>query len=652
MSCADPEPEVLPPLGEVVVAVDTDAPVPELVSRLRVDFFDAAGVWFDSRDILRADARDWPASFSVHSDDEHADKTLILRLRGYQDGRLRRYEGERSSAEVFLEPHAAQTLTELCDNSPELRLGEPLTRRRGRESLTGYVPTTECQRTSVLGGAIAATLRVTRAGKYRIETTRSLPSGETAGDTMLIVRRKCAELATQIACNDEASNDLSDQNWDHLSRLDLELEPGSYSVLAVGPHHAPADVTLKADLASAWHDSVEPSLEPPPEMPRLFRDGVDVTPQQEPQPTVTIDRLVQLRIVPGKKQLARVTLRTQCTGTMARLSSAGSFAELQPSEAQTCLEHEAERRPLADEPLSPFHGLLEGSRVGRFGLNEPCEPESSSEARVCIPGGQFVLGVPTARSISGRFAIMHRFWMDRTEVTVERWRAATMRGFVPRDLSPLINDWAYATSFDDSSLLSCTYSTEPLPAPHGRERHPLNCTNWYDARDFCQFEGGELPSEAQWEYAAARAGRDRSGRFPWLGETDGAIDCDQAVIARFEQAGVPSCGGRGFGVASIDDPAYGRDATPLGVLGLGGSLSEWVLDAWAETLDAGCWLNSTLTDPLCWEKEATKRSFRGGSAFDLARSALIGERVPVEPLGASANGLAFAGFRCVYEAPP
>src|SRR5258706_16425972 len=94
VGCGSADAIVLPPLGEVVVAVDTDAPVPELVSRLRVDFFAKDGTWLDSRDILRADARDWPATFSVYSDDER-EKELILRLRGYREGRTRRYQGER-----------------------------------------------------------------------------------------------------------------------------------------------------------------------------------------------------------------------------------------------------------------------------------------------------------------------------------------------------------------------------------------------------------------------------------------------------------------------------------------------------------------------------------------------------------------------------
>ena len=60
------------------VIVDTDVriadanhPVPTLLSRLRVDFyqvrepFEGDPVWYASRDLLRGESSDWPASFGV-----------------------------------------------------------------------------------------------------------------------------------------------------------------------------------------------------------------------------------------------------------------------------------------------------------------------------------------------------------------------------------------------------------------------------------------------------------------------------------------------------------------------------------------------------------------------------------------------------------
>src|SRR5262245_47031430 len=59
------EPSELPPLGEVLVVVDTDAPL-SLVARLRADVFTEDGTWIDSRDLSMSRAEAWPGSFGVY----------------------------------------------------------------------------------------------------------------------------------------------------------------------------------------------------------------------------------------------------------------------------------------------------------------------------------------------------------------------------------------------------------------------------------------------------------------------------------------------------------------------------------------------------------------------------------------------------------
>jgi formylglycine-generating enzyme required for sulfatase activity len=98
LASSDCGPTTLPPLGEVVVIVDTDAIVPNLVSRLRVDAFDEKGTWYASQDFGLESASQWPTSFGVFVGQANQGGTVTLRLRGYADGNVRDYLGERYQA--------------------------------------------------------------------------------------------------------------------------------------------------------------------------------------------------------------------------------------------------------------------------------------------------------------------------------------------------------------------------------------------------------------------------------------------------------------------------------------------------------------------------------------------------------------------------
>ncbi len=66
--------------------------------------------------------------------------------------------------------------------------------------------------------------------------------------------------------------------------------------------------------------------------------------------------------------------------------------------------------------------------------------------------------------------------------------------------------------------LSCDASYQTWThAPGGNESRPMTCVNWWEAYAFCIWDGGFLPSDAEWEYAAAGGSEQR--RFPW-GSTD------------------------------------------------------------------------------------------------------------------------------------
>jgi formylglycine-generating enzyme required for sulfatase activity len=62
------------------------------------------------------------------------------------------------------------------------------------------------------------------------------------------------------------------------------------------------------------------------------------------------------------------------------------------------------------------------------------------------------------------------------------------------------------------------------------ENLPVTCLTWYEAYAFCVWDGGFLPSEAEWNYAAA--GGDEQRVYPWSSPpVSTTIDCSYANYA-------------------------------------------------------------------------------------------------------------------------
>jgi formylglycine-generating enzyme required for sulfatase activity len=678
LACGQQSHEMLPRFGEVMVSIDTDAPVPQLIGRLRIDLFDEDGSWLESRDIARTKAADWPASFSLYTEDETTPRRVLVRARAYLEGRLRDYHGERfEERPSYAEPEVEKTLSDLCDDAPELALGQALTLRRGTRTLTGTIPeqppadapsdwTPQCG-VATAGGDVAARLEIAQAGDYRIEATRVRPVSLLGGDPILFLRGDCRDPLSQIACVDDSVPYDGVQRFletDTLPRIVTHLESGSYTLLAGGFFNTPSDVTLRATLAAKWDDQ-EPTApteaSADPGLPRLIVDARDVTPPQEPSPLVTIDRLALVTLVPGKKGLVSLTLRVACAGQMAKLSRQASNAPPVIAEAETCVDTEGARVPVTEEAWAALDAAPAPSLVGTFEHGQACAATPKQDTAACMPAGTFVLGSNEGSywlkegSLPERFAVMNRFWLDKTEVTVGRWRAALSAGFKSPTASPVENNAPLATASPASFLGQCTFSATPAAALEPREDFPLTCVDWYAARAFCRYEGGDLPTEAQWQYAATKAGRLFETRFPW---GDEAPTCARAVVGRDEGG---SCQAAGWGKRPVTDSAVMNDSTLLGVRDLGGNVSEWGLDGFA-AFDSDCWNAASLVDPMCWEENAPERSVLGGE-WSSSLNQTAGwwrTRAPpsgyvfqpddvYRPAGVGAPGL---GFRCAYTDEP
>jgi formylglycine-generating enzyme required for sulfatase activity len=171
---------------------------------------------------------------------------------------------------------------------------------------------------------------------------------------------------------------------------------------------------------------------------------------------------------------------------------------------------------------------------------------------------------------------------------------------------------------------------------------PLNCIGWYAASALCQFLGGDLPTHAEWEYAATSAGHDHKTQYPW---GDDAPDCDRAVWGR---APFQMCGGD-LGPANVNDPPWAQnDVTPLGVVGLGGNVGEWTRDSFRGYADA-CWWTRPLRGVGCDEVNAPLRSMRGGSYDVPYTPGLLAADMLGQPVSYPVGSF---GVRCARKGAP
>lgn len=370
--------------------------------------------------------------------------------------------------------------------------------------------------------------------------------------------------------------------------------------------------------------------------PRLVVNGADVTPPFEPLPEVTVDRLLRVRLAPGVTSRPLVMLRASCMGRMAKLADGTS-----------CID--------ADRPYAPT-GTGDGDDDGRptaagtsLALDAMAPPPPPPSA-VAVRGGALLLGgsdlgvglpaTQVAPSFPPRAAMVRGFAIDREEVSVARLRKALAAGFVP-GAGLNANDGPLATNAADSRA-SCTYRSSPDPADPGREALPLTCVGFDVARAFCRHEAGDLPTEAQWEYAAALSGRAHKTRFPWGNDTP---TCEGIVFARSDRptAGSTGCYDRGLAFGLRDAATVDVDITPDGIRNLAGAASEWVRGA-PFAYDSACYLRAGLVDPLC-DAPATEHVVRGGS-FTSNEADLAATSRGRLPSGGSTPTI---GFRCVYE---
>jgi formylglycine-generating enzyme required for sulfatase activity len=281
----------------------------------------------------------------------------------------------------------------------------------------------------------------------------------------------------------------------------------------------------------------------------------------------------------------------------------------------------------------------------------PAVHEACPKDAVLVPGGPSFQGMdnpplkyPYLANEKPQHPVrLSPFCMDRYEVNVEKYAACSTSGACSR--ASTVN--APLESFSDAQHKAY----DPVCNENdrvGRGNHPVNCVTWDQAQKFCARAGGQLPTEAQWEFAAR--GKDQRV-YPWGDDPPSAKTgnaCGTECIAWAKEHGVDGDFPGAMYDANDKFPttapigSFASGASQFGIEDLVGNVAEWTADYYA------AYPHDTKTeavDPKGPEK-GDERVIRGGAW----NASIVAWARPTFRFHApETNQNHGIGFRCAYS---
>jgi sulfatase modifying factor 1 len=305
------------------------------------------------------------------------------------------------------------------------------------------------------------------------------------------------------------------------------------------------------------------------------------------------------------------------TSTATVPPTKGDAAKPAPPDASRQSEHpDSATGPDASRDGATIDGSAPGEVLAARscnGLTSDCGPLGADSCCVSVRviGGEFKRSYDGVTYNDASFpATVRDFYLDEYEVTVGRFRnflSAWLGGWRPAPgggkhahlpggalaLTSGSTETGWDPSWDalspdtlqawDTNLRCDARAATWTPTPGLHERMPIDCITWHEAYAFCIWDGGFLPTEAEWNYAAA-GGREQRA-YPWSRPaTSMTIDCSHANYSSMPV----DPGGCGLQPLLTDVGAEPNGNGRFGQGGLAGNVQEWTFDIRADPYSPTC----------------------------------------------------------------
>ncbi len=198
--------------------------------------------------------------------------------------------------------------------------------------------------------------------------------------------------------------------------------------------------------------------------------------------------------------------------------------------------------------------------------------------------------------------------------------------------STTVKDGAYKGKlmiFNEFNQFSLDEKTGVYSIPEGLEKHPAVGITWYGANEFCQFYGGFLLDEAQWENAARGNYYSNDPENPMF-LFSGSDDINEVAVASTQTN------------KATPDPVGTKKPNQLGIYDMTGNAEEWTSSPWVKVYPE-TWTNGAMNPKNMVARGC--RAQRGNAKYFYNCS-----REGMAPDTFAANKSNFMGFRfCDYN---